>query len=305
MTTILQAKTPILFGTDPESFAVYEKEGQLYALPPYFFRHYLGVPASDDKRHPVFFEENGWKLHEDGAAFEMAIRPSFNPRDLFDTIQDCMKAAEERILRSFPEYCMPSLQFLPTVGFEVERWADEGDDFRMSTEFGCDPDFDAFNMEKKAAVIDAAKHPHRYSGGHIHFSGSKFIADDPQLAVRVLALTAGCAAVAYSDVPQLERDRTFLYGRPGKFRVQHYKGSSFGKEYQVGIEYRTVSSRWASNWNIAKEVFEWGRIAVEEFLPDAEKAEALVAELSGTATTAILEGDQETAMSVLEYLKSK
>lgn len=299
----MSKKLPLLFGTDPEVFATYEKDGKLYTLPPYFFRHYLHVPASDDKRHPVFFEQNGWKFHEDGAAFEMSIMPSFNPRDLFDTIQDCVKTAEERLISKFPEFCMPKLQFLPTVGFEVERWQDEGKDFRMSTEFGCDPDSDAFHMEKKATVIDASQHPFRYGGGHVHFSGSEFIESDPQLAVRVLAITAGCAAVAYSDVPELDRERTFLYGRPGKFRIQHYgKRNAFGPDYATGIEYRTPSNRWASNWNIAEQIFEWGRIGIEEILPNADKAMNLLDDVAETAVSAILGADQIQAKQVLDYV---
>lgn len=295
----------LLFGTDPEVFAVYNKDGKLYTLPPHFFRTKLGVEASDDKRHPVFFQTSTAKFHEDGAAFEMAIMPSHNPKDLFDRIHECMQQAEEMIIGKFAEFCQPKLQCLPTVGFDVERWKDEGEDFRMSTEFGCDPDLDAWDTEKKATVLDASKHPERYGGGHIHFSGSKFIQKDPILAVQMLSITAGVAAVAYSDVPELDKARTFLYGRPGKYRVQQYGSrNQFGKDYAIGVEYRTPSNRWVSDWNIAEKVFEWGRIALEELLPK-KNAYDIVMEVSQSASNAILSANQEEAMGILSFINSE
>jgi hypothetical protein len=294
----------LLFGTDPEVFAVYSKDGKPYTLPPHFFRTKLGVEASADKRHPVFFQNDVSKFHEDGAAFEMAIKPSHNPLDLFNRIHECMARAEDTIISKFPEYCEPKLQCLPTVGFEVERWKNEGEDFRMSTEFGCDPDLDAWDMEKKDHVLDASKHPERYGGGHIHFSGSKFIRKDPILAIQVLSITAGIAAVAFSDLPELEKARTFLYGRPGKYRIQNYGTNSFGKDYEVGIEYRTPSNRWVSSWSIAEKVFEWGRFAFEELLP-SNKVQNILMDVSGTATETILNANQSDAVGILNYISSE
>lgn len=296
----------LLFGTDPEAFATYEKNGEIYALPPYFFRHYLHVPASEDPKHPVFLEKKGsYKAHEDGAAFEMAIRPSFNPKDLWDTIQACSDDVSLNILSKFPEHCMPKLSFMPTVKFEVKRWENEAPDFFMSTQFGCDPDRDAFDTERRAEIIDASTWGYRYGGGHIHFSGDDHIQSDPILCVKTLALTAGIAAIAYSDVPDLEHDRTYLYGRPGKFRVQTYGNKNpFGKEYAHGIEYRTISGRWASDWNLAEKIFNWAKIAFESLIP-SDKIGKLLQELSPTVTETILSADQNEARNILAYLETQ
>lgn len=294
----------ILFGTDPESFAVYEKDGKMYTLPPYFFRKNLGVDASNHPKHPVFIKGDEFKLHEDGAAFELSIMPSFNPKDLFDRVQAANQAASATILSRFPDHCLPELQYLPTVGFEVNRWGEMPRDFFMSTTFGCDPDEDAFNLDKKARIVDASQHPERYGGGHIHFSGNPLIADEPILAVQLLALTAGCAAVAYSDVPELEKARTFLYGRPGKYRVQKYgKNNPFGEDYANGIEYRTTSNRMFSSWNIFEKVTSWASIAINELLP-RKNAYDLVAEAGDTAISAILEANQDSAKDVLSFVES-
>lgn len=295
----------LLFGTDPESFAAYSRDGMLYTLPPYFLRKYLGVPATNHPKHPVFINGGEFKLHEDGAAFELSIMPSFNPKDLFDRVQEANRNTSEQILSQFPDHCLPELQYVPTIGFDVERWSEEGRDFFMSTTFGCDPDEDAFNLDRKAQVVNAAKHPERYGGGHIHFSGSPLIEKEPILAVQLLAITAGCASVAYSDVPELEKARTFLYGRPGKFRVQRYgKNNPFGEEYATGIEYRTTSNRIFSSWELCEKVFNWATLAIDELLP-RKNIYDLVVEVADTAVSAILGANQDSAKSVLAYVESR
>lgn len=303
----------ILYGCDPECVTTYNVGDKIFALPPWYFRRELSVPASADKRHPVFLERNGWKLHEDGAAFEMSVTPSHDPYELFQTVQDCRNTAEKEILSHFTEVCDGKLNFLPAVGWDVERWMqmrrERGesfwDDFRMSTQFGCDPDEDIFNLETACTVLDAAEHPWRYCGGHMHFSGSKKIADDYQLAIRCLVVTAGVAAVVFSDVPQLERERTFLYGRPGKFRVQKYgEDNPFGKDYAVGIEYRTPSARTWGDWEIAKNVIHWAEIGISVLLENPH-SDDILREITQPAITAILTANQELGQQILSHVNSK
>jgi len=297
--------TDILWGTDPELFAVYQKNAVKFALPPYFFRKVLGVQASDDEKHPVFLENETWKLHEDGAAFEMAIHPSKNPRELFDNIHLCKLAAETTILKKFPEHVEPELQFLPTVGFEIERWKDEGDDFRMSTRFGCDPDRDAYNFDVESRDEDASAHPFRYGGGHIHWSGSKLSEEEPILATKCMSMSAGLAAILYSDTPNLDKRRTYMYGKPGKYRIQRYgKNNPFGEEYANGMEYRTPSNRWASNWEIASKVFEWAEIGIRSLL-EGGLGKVLLEEISQEVCDAIVQADQKVAGQLLGYIETK
>lgn len=299
-------KSKILFGADPESFAACERDGKLYAMPPYWFRHEGGIdPIEEDERHPVFIETDEYKVHEDGAAFEFSILPSYNPKDLFGRIQAASEATSFKILQWYPQDVLPNLQFIPTIGWDVQRWAGMPKDFFMSTTFGCDPDDDVFNLQKKAQDIDASKHPFRYAGGHIHFSGSLRIVEDPHFAVRCQVVTSGVAAVFYSPVPQLERDRTFLYGRPGKFREQNYgKKNPYGPEYAMGIEYRTPSATWAGNWGVAEKVLEWAEIGIHELL-ETSLGEEIVPEVTQPAIEAILTANQDLAGQVLQYVTSK
>lgn len=305
MTTVIKTDNkPVLFGTDPECASVYSVGEQEYALPPYFFREILGVQASSDKKHPVFLSGDGWKAHEDGANWEFAIRPSFNPRELFDTIRHVESEVSTKILSQFPEFCHPSLQFLPTVNWEVGRWKDMPKKFFMSTQFGCDPDEDIFNLQAKARVIDVKEHDKRYCGGHMHTSHPN-IANDPHMAVHCMVITAGLAATAFSDVPELEYARTFYYGRPGKFRIQNYgKNTPFGQDYQIGIEYRTPSARWAGVWPIAEKVLYWAEIGIKHLFGNSLGKE-LVDTLSTPAIEAILNVNQNDAREMLTYIESR
>lgn len=313
---------PILFGTDPECAAVYLKEITMedgtkklvkFSIPPYYLRKVLGVPAEkQNEKHPEFLKEKNWKVIEDGANFEFTVEPSHNPADLFATVHDAKKAIEERILAKFPDFCLPELQFLPTLNWEVERWNKEisagildADEFEMCTEFGCDPDEDEFDTTAKGKVLDVKNWPYRYCGGHLHVSGSPLIREDHHLALRCMVITAGLAAIAYTDVPGLEKDRTFHYGKPGRFRVQNYgKDNPFGKDYQIGIEYRTLSASWLKSWAIAEPVLKWAEIGIKNLLETSLGGE-LTKELVEVACPAILSADQQTARQVLSYIETR
>ena len=304
----------ILFGTDPEMASVYDKDGEIYAIPPYFFREVLGVPADkENPAHPVFLKGDEWKVLEDGANWEMAIRPSHNPRELFDNAQKGREALEKNILSLFPDFCSSSARFLPTLNWEVQRWKDEikngrivEEDFYMSTQFGCDPDYDVFNYQTEGSVLDVADYPYRNCGGHIHLSGVPEIVDDIEMAVKSMVITAGLAAIAFTDVPALERQRTFFYGKPGKFRPQDYgEKNPYGPDYRFGLEYRTPSATWLKSWDIAQQVLKWAEIGISVVFPSKDLSKMLVEEISMPAIDAILSSDVNTATQLLKYVEER
>lgn len=299
----------ILFGADPECAAL-DFNGN--AIPPYYFRKVLGVQvAEEDERHPVFIIGDGFKVHEDGANFEFSVRPSHNPRELYEQIQAARHAADSQILSRFGNLVLPTLQFKPTVAWDVDRWNAamisgevDPEEFNMSTRFGCDPDEDIFDTNA-CKVMDVKNHPWRYCGGHIHVSGSKKIAEDHDMAIRCMVMTAGIAAIAFSPWPELEKARTFRYGRPGKFRVQNYgRNNPFGEEYSIGVEYRTVSATWAGDWSVAEPVLKWAEIGITILLENGLGAE-LSNEIIKPACEAILSANQELARQLLSHVESK
>lgn len=298
-------KSQLLYGSDPEFFAAYMKDKNLYCLPPVFFRTNLGVEAEPNGRHPIFLRgENNTLVHEDGAAFEMSLAPSTNWKDLFDRIAAGRDLLEKQILSKFIGVCDGRVHVIPTINYEVERWKDEGDEFQYCTQFGCDPDEDAFEIERDNHVEDASLHPFRYGGGHIHVSGSKTIKNEPLKAVHSLALTAGLAAVAFSDVPELDKDRTYLYGKPGKFRIQNYGHKWNGMDNtDVGVEYRTPSNRWTLYPAMAQKVFEWLNIGIE-YLLEKDMISKIITELRQPAIDAILTCNQLQAKDILNRIEA-
>jgi len=286
-----------VFGADPEFFASYRgRDGFSYCMPPVIFRTEFGIPAEENGRHPIFLHcSNEQIVHEDGAAFELTVNPTKDWHKLFNDINSARDEFNDKILSKFQGTVDPHLKALPTIGWDVKRWKNRGEDFEMATEFGCDPDQDLFDLQSQCHVIDASKHPYRYGGGHIHMSNVAEIDTEPLTVLRMMVLAAGLSAVAYSPVPDLEKERTYLYGRPGKFRIQNYPDGTHG------VEYRTPSNSWTDNVNLAALIFEAIKIGVHKLLPE-KRVDNLMTELQDDVITAILSCDQEKAKSLLSYV---
>lgn len=93
--------------------------------------------------------------------------------------------------------------------------------------FGCEPDYDAWNMAENEKPH--ASDPNlRSCGGHIHV-GSSIAVDNPIDVIRACDLFLGVPSVAL-DQGSLRRQ---LYGKAGSFRFKPY-----------GAEYRTLSNFW-------------------------------------------------------------
>lgn len=295
----MKKTTGLVFGADPEFFAGKEDEnGTLCVLPPVVLRTELGAEAEENGRHPIFKRYGETVVHEDGAAFEMSTPPSADWKAIWQTLHDVRISFGNDVLSQYGEVCNPVLYALPAMHYQVQRWQFKGSEFQMATLFGCDADEDAFNMKAKCKVLDASQHPWRYAGGHIHASGIPEIEAEPLNAIKSMVLTAGLASTAYSDVPELEKERLFLYGRPGKFRVQHYPSGL------VGIEYRTPSTRWTESLDLATKVFTWAEIGLKNLLQGGLLAE-LEPVIMEEAKTAISTVNQKKAMDLLGFIESK
>ena len=293
------SKQEIMFGTDPEAFATYNKKGKLYALPPVFFREDLEIDVKDNGDHPIYLEDGkGGMVHEDGAAFEICVPPTTNWEEMWEQCSDLVKSFNSLYLDHLPPTLVnSSLAMIPTVNWDVERWEHKGPTWEYATRFGCDKDYDAwkeFAPPEEVDVMDASKHPWRYAGGHLHFSllGSDEIKNRPLDIVACLAYTAGLAAIAYGNNLELEKLRSFRYGKPTKYRVQNYSNGA------VGIEYRTPSASWLGDKNLAAQVFGWAEIGIRSlFLGGAlEKVQKFKVETAN----AIMTADKAMALALLK-----
>lgn len=288
----------ITWGADPEFFASVEVDGVLSVVPPAFFRTALEAVTEENANHPIFKRYGKTIYHEDGGAFEVSTPPSKDWREIWKTISQTKEAFGNDVLSQYAPHCLPQLFSLPSMNWQVERWLDHGPEFAFATRFGCDADEDAFNTEKKCEVLDASLHPKRYAGGHIHISGIKDVEKYPIPAIHSLAFTAGLASTAYSTVPELERDRLFLYGRPGKYRVQHYPDGT------VGAEYRTPSTSWTDDYSLAEKIFGWAEIGIKSLLCGGLLKE-LAPVIEHDALEAMMTVNQEKCREILAYIESK
>jgi hypothetical protein len=234
----ISSKAQINWGADPEYFVVKPMtDGRLECFPAAFFEQRGLAPIWKDpsRMHNKYYQDgNGTRVIADGAAFEVGTRP----HQTFDGLLANLYDAQEIIAALVKPYMDSDMLVVarPTVEWAWEKWL--ADIFEEARRFGCDADRDVDNLGQACMTIDATTFPERFGGGHIHWSGSGVCMGDPIQAVRMAKFTFGLTAAAYSTDPVGDRRRSFLYGLPGKFRIQKYT------EEVSGVEYRTPSNRW-------------------------------------------------------------
>src|SRR5689334_14167013 len=103
-------KSVLMFGADPEMAITYTDGEKSYVLPPYFLRTYRGLTTyKADTKHPEFIYGDGWKVIEDGAALELAEKPSTDFRELWERTHEAVLGIETQILSQFPDDCNPKV----------------------------------------------------------------------------------------------------------------------------------------------------------------------------------------------------
>jgi len=128
--------------------------------------------------------------------------------------------------------------------------------------FGCMPDYNAYTLSVNTPPMDAAEHPYRYAGGHIHLGWSspylpkgcaeyKMVKDvemHPRI-IKMLDLLVSIPTLPLDNAPgsKMRRDK---YGKAGCFRPTPY-----------GVEYRTQSCWWLQSPMTTSLVLGLGRLA--------------------------------------------
>lgn len=305
----------IVVGSDPEFFIVRKADnGDLYVVPPAKYRFDMGVPAdlSEDERHPIFAIQDGQngriKLIEDGCALELTVPPSHSIDTLYQDIQLGYQMGSD-LAKQFGHETMT----IPTINFDVHEFENRSDDFKFCLQFGCDKDWEVFEMEglipKSPELERATEHPFRYAGGHMHVSGCKFFADPkygkPLLAVKQMAIFVGNLVTFLSPLRELDQKRTFRYGKPGRFRPQNYGKLFNGEEFtDTGIEYRTPSTAWTTSLDLARRMAECMQIIADRILPDDDLMEGMINEFQQPTIEAIMHGDAELSKSIFDAAMS-
>jgi len=298
----------VMFGSDPEFF-IGSKYEENELIPPAYFRILNGVSYYFDtndinKRHPIFFKKDDVTIHEDGAALEMTIPPSTNIDDLFSSIEHGLSFAE-KVFDVYPEY--GKISPIPAMEYNYEFYNTFGEEMILANRAGCDPDRDIDNNNKNES-LDMTEHPWRYAGGHLHIStnnpdtvalisendGFNLFTSD---LIALFSTTVGLANIAFSKYPDLEVIRQFRFGKPGKWRYQVYAGGF------VGVEYRTPSNSWITNWSLGKNLFLLMGTCLEIAF-DRKKKERLL-KYREEARRTILSGDQVKARDLFSIVEKE
>ncbi len=215
----------ITLGADPEVF-LWGDDGELT----------IGCgKIGGTKNKPAPLPSDGYFIQEDNVMAEFNVPPS-----VVDGPDGCYGFGRvmARGVRDVNEYCAER-GLTPAWGtsrheFPLEVLEAGG---RKALEFGCSPDFDAYNNGAAAPKVDPKEIGCvRYAGGHLHVGHD--IKLPPFVIASFMDATVGLEALINGD---RQGDRREHYGAPGRFRPTNY-----------GIEYRVMSNFWVHQPDIAE-----------------------------------------------------
>jgi len=137
--------------------------------------------------------------------------------------------------------------------------------------FGCSPDINIYEDEKKIKYPNGNYHLIRYAGGHIHLGhhtmrGMEYFAkpDNIKRLVKSLDIFVGTFTTAIIKDNEGEKIRRKYYGRAGTFRINEH-----------GIEYRVPSSFWISSPILVSLILSLARDAYTATIHELDKKSIL------------------------------
>jgi hypothetical protein len=256
--------TKLKHGTDPEVFSVIKINDDFQVISPALLEKFSGlkyIKQDGEEKHPVYIETEDYSWMMDGAAWELTVKkPQYNPMDLLNIIRTSMGHLEE-FLSKF-KFCGADLYLYtkPTVNIDPSLYIPYLAENKIAQGFmfGCDKDYDADDESYECKTLDVAKFLFRFGGGHLHTSGSEYFEQFPKPAIKFFTCTVGNFCIKNSPYLELEKQRGEIYGRPCRYRPQHYPNGD------IGVEYRTPSNSWISmDTSKVEELFYWVNRAVE------------------------------------------
>ncbi len=285
----------VTMGTDPE-FPMIDGDG--FLVPPVVLRKQFGLKVTswDDPNHPVFTEDkrNGVTVMEDGALFELTVKPSINPDDIFRRVQTGLL----HLKRIGKEFGLTPLH-KPVAKFDFNKYyLDTTDEeVKKCVIAGCDPDKDAIDSAFKSKIADLTLWKYRGAGGHLHLG----VPNMPDLhqniipAVQLLAITVGNVGTAYTNYVEEEKARMQVFGFPGRYRPQNY-----GEV--LGIEYRALSNSWLVDKSTVNLVHKASMKALE-LLANPTKGKEVLRKYLDVTVEAIKGVDKDASLNILSDLK--
>jgi len=265
-------------GTDPEFF-LRRKDGKFISAIPH-------ISGTKEAPKPL---ASGGSIQHDNVAVEFATVPATDGKDFVNKI----KATFRDVKKEIPAGC--TLEAIPSANFELDEL-----DHEEAQRFGCDPDFDAWEIKENEApkCEDATL---RTCGGHVHVGkadgdGNDFLVDPygKIAVVRVMDVIHGVISVIL-DNSKAAIVRRKLYGKAGSHRPVVKEAGG----YYDGVEYRVLSNFWFRSPQLV--------MLIHSLTTDALRVvremdyEGLIADIDGTRVCNIInEGIVKDACKVLE-----
>ena len=212
-----------LIGIDPEVFVVNKKSKDIVPS--------IGL-IGGSKHFPM--KVNKGALQEDNVMAEFNIDPAGSLKEFNENIEEVLGHLDARLATTGHEY---DKTFKTSHDFSSKDLKDP-----QALQFGCDPDFNAYTLDKNPIIDPKMVGNFRMCGGHIHLG---FPEADSHPMVRVFAARWMDILVG-APLSKLDPDsvRKNFYGKAGNFRIKDY-----------GIEYRTPSNFWLSSKNLIEFVW--------------------------------------------------
>lgn len=253
----MNTQRTLTIGADPELFLVDPNSGKFIS----------SIDRIGGTKDQPFSIDGGCAVQEDNVAVEFNIPPSKTVQEFIDSCDNALNyltwAAGNQGL---------NLMVVPSAKFDDDQLQDA-----RALQFGCEPDFNAW-QDGKRNPRPKAKNTHlRSAGGHIHVGGVGDL--DPKEVVRFLDWTIGVPMVLHDE----DVERRQLYGRAGAYRPKSY-----------GLEYRTPSNAW-----LAKRMHAWVFGQVHKAVADVDNGRSISKEIGEMIQQAINTSDRKLAQELV------
>jgi len=251
-------------GADPEFF-IMDKQGNVKSI--------IGR-IGGTKESPKYITDTheGFAIQEDNVAAEYNIPATYNKKHFYGNIK-------------FPQEAICTI--IGTKEFSISH--DSAISFpnkELSTPeswiFGCEPDYDAWNMciNNKPEAKDKNL---RTAGGHVHVGVALDNTEEMVALVRAMDLHLGVWSVIADKNGAKRRE---LYGKAGAFRPKPY-----------GLEYRVLSNFWIFNEDHCNSVWD----LTERSIAFVKEKKTLDKQLGQKVQHCINTGDKDVANSLKAY----
>lgn len=184
------------------------------------------IPGSKDKPYKT---KHGF-IHKDNVLAEFNMPPADNRTAFRSNVLNVLADLKKVLAKQGKTYAIEASYILEDRYLNHYR----------AKRFGCDPDFNVWELHSPPRIIDSGLAGNlRTAGGHIHLGFPEKVTMEEQIMVaKSCELHIGLPSVILDN----DTERKKLYGVSGVFRHKPY-----------GIEYRVPSNFWIKN----KELIDW------------------------------------------------